>query len=401
MRALKKRLPLLVGGIVVVIVVAYAVWPTPVPVEVAAAERGPMRVTVDEDGKTRIRDRYVVSAPLAGRLGRITLRAGDEVRAGETLLATIEPKDPELLDISARAAAHARVKMTEESKKQALENLKKAEAAHAQAIKDLERDRTGVQTGAVTPQQYDSSVTREITTRLELKAAQAAVQIADFEIEQAKAALIRSRPFPSGEDELWRLDIRSPITGRVLRVLQESATVVTPGMPLLELGDPTDLEVVIDVLSTDAVKVSAGTSMLLEHWGGEAPLRGRVRRVEPSGFTKLSALGVEEQRVNVIATFDDPPENWRSLGDAFRVEARIVVWEAADVLKVPAGAVFPDKDGKAVFAVVGGRAVLWSIRVGHTNGLQTEVLDGLEPGAQVIVYPGDKVRNGVRVKPRE
>jgi HlyD family secretion protein len=240
-----------------------------------------------------------------------------------------------------------------------------------------------------------------MTTRLELKAAQIAIQIADFEVEQAKAALLRTRPFRSGEDEPWRLEIRSPITGRVLRVLQESATVVTPGMPLLELGDPTDLEVVIDVLSTDAVKVAAGAPMLLEHWGGEAPLRGRVRLVEPAAFTKLSALGVEEQRVNVIATFVDPPEKWRALGDAFRVEARIVVWEAADVLKVPAGAVFPHNENKSVFVIADGVARLRQIKSGHSNGLETEVLEGLEPGTEVIVYPGDKVRDGTRVTRRE
>ncbi|HKB04647.1 MAG TPA: HlyD family efflux transporter periplasmic adaptor subunit [Gemmataceae bacterium] len=401
LRTLRKRLPLLIGLLVVGLVVAYVLRPTTVPVEVARAERGPLRVTVDEDGKTRIRDRYVVSAPLTGRLVRIALRPGDEVRAGQTVLATIEPRDPELLDASARAAAEARVKAAETAQKQTAPVLEKAQAAHAQAVKELERARAGRITGAVPPQDLDTAVTRERTTALELRTAQFATQIAGFELEQARAALLRTRAPASGEEESWRLEVRSPIDGRVLRVFQESATIVTPGLRLLELGDPADLELEIDILSTDAVKVRPGAPVLLEHWGGEASLRARVRLVEPAAFTKVSALGVEEQRVNVIATFIDPPEKWRSLGDAYRVEARIVVWEAADVLKVPAGAVFPHADGKAVFVVAGGVAHLRVIKAGHSNGLETEVLDGLEAGAEVIVYPGDKVRDGVRVKPRD
>jgi HlyD family secretion protein len=385
LRTLRKRLPLLIGLAVVALVVVYALQPTTVPVEVVRAERGSLRVTVDEDGKTRIRDRYVVSAPLTGRLVRIALRPGDEVKAGQTVLATIEPRDPELLDASARGIAEARVKAAESTQKQAAPLLEKARAAHAQAIRDLDRDRNGLSTGAVTPQQYDTTATRERTAALELKTAQFAAQVAGFELEQARAALLRTRPPASGEEEAWRLEVRSPIDGRVLRVFQESATIVTPGLRLLELGDPADLEIEIDVLSTDAVKVRPGAPVFLEHWGGESALRGRVRLVEPAAFTKPSALGVEEQRVNVIANFLDPPAVWRALGDAYRVEARIVVWESADVLKVPAGAVFPHKDGKGVFVIANGTARLREVRTGHSNGLETEVLEGLETGTEVIV----------------
>lgn len=400
LRTLKKRLPLMIAGLAVFAVIVVALWPTGVPVDVAAAERGSLRVTVDEDGKTRIRERYIVSAPLSGRLVRIGLRAGDEVRAGQTILATIEPKEPDLLNVSARTIAEARVKAADAAKRQTVPNLDKAQAAHAQAIKDFERARNGVGTGAVTPQEYDAAVTRERTTSLELKAAQFASQIAEFEWEQAKAALLRTRPLPSGEEEQWRMEIPSPIDGRVLRVFQESATVVTPGMQLVELGDTTDLEIIIDVLSTEAVKIRPGAPVFLEHWGGETPLRAQVRLIEPGAFTKLSALGVEEQRVNVIATFLDPSEKWRALGDAYRVEARIVVWESADVLKVPAGAVFPHQNGRAVFVVIDGKAQIREIESGHSNGLETEVLGGLEVGALVIVYPGDKVRGGAPVQPR-
>ena len=400
-RRLRKRLPLVIGGLLVAAVALYAAWPAPVPVEVAAAGRGPLRVTVDQDGKTRIHDRYVVSAPLSGRLVRIGLRPGDEVKAGQTILAVIEPRDPDLLDVSARTTAEARVKAAEATVKQAAPNLEKAQASHAQAVRELERARAGGATGAIPPQDVETAATRERTTALELKAAQFASQIAGFELEQAKAALLRTRPPVSGEEEAWRMEIRSPIDGRVLRVLQESATVVTPGMQLLELGDPADLEVEIDVLSTDAVKIRPGAPVVLEHWGGGSPLNARVRLIEPAAFTKKSALGVEEQRVYVIATLTDPPDRWRALGDAYRVEARIVIWESADVLKVPAGAVFPHDDGKAVFAIADGRARRTVIHAGHSNGLETEVLDGLEPGTEVVVYPGDKVRDGTRVRPRE
>ena len=401
LRWLKRRMPLLVGGLLAAAAIAYAAWPQPVPVEVARAERGPLRVTVDQDGRTRIRERYVVSAPLGGRLVRIGLRPGDEVRAGQTVLAVVEPPDPALLDASARAAAEARVKAAEAAARQAGPVLDKAQANHALAVKELDRARAGSMTGAVPPQDLEAAVTRELTTALELKAARFAGQIAGFELEQAKAALIRTRAPPSAEEDAWRLEIRPPVDGRVLRVFQESATVVAAGARLLELGDPTDLEVEIDVLSTDAVKVRPGAPVVLEHWGGPAPLNARVRLVEPAAFTKVSALGVEEQRVWVIATPADPPDRWRALGDAFRVEARIVVWEAAEVLKVPAGAVFPHADGKAVYAIEAGVARLRPVRVGHSNGLETEVLDGLDAGAEVVVYPGDKVRDGVRVAARQ
>lgn len=400
LRWLKRRLPLLIGGLLAAAVIVYAAWPQPVPVETATAARGPLRVTVDQDGKTRIRERYVVSAPLGGRLVRIGLRPGDEVRAGQTTLAAIEPPDPALLDPSARATTEARVKAAEIVVKQSGPALEKAQANHAFAVKDLDRARAGSMTGAVPPQDYEAAVTRERTTGLELKTAQFAAQIAVFELEQARAALIRTRPPPSGSDESWRLEVRAPVDGRVLRVFQESATVVTAGTRLLELGDPADLEVEIDVLSTDAVRVRSGAPVVLEHWGGPYPLNARVRLVEPAAFTKVSALGVEEQRVYVIATLTDPPDRWRTLGDAFRVEARIVVWEAADVLKVPAGAVFPHADGKAVFAIEDGVARLRPIRAGQSNGLESEVLDGLAAGAEVVVYPGDKVKDGRKVRPR-
>ena len=229
------------------------------------------------------------------------------------------------------------------------------------------------------------------------KAAQFAVQVADYELEQAKAALLRVHPNSTDKAEIGAFDIISPVSGRVLRVLQESATAVTPGMPLIEVGNPTNLEIVVDVLSSDAVKVQPGARMLLEHWGGDQPLVARVRWVEPAGFLKVSALGVEEQRVNVIGDFVSPLDQWETLGDAFRVEAGIVTWEGRNILQVPSSALFRSDDGWAVFRVVKGRARVFSVKVGHSNGLESEVLEGLNAGDRVVVHPGDKVKDGVRV----
>jgi HlyD family secretion protein len=382
---------LVVGGLV------YAFLPKPVPVDVAEVVRGPLRVTVDEDGKTRIRERYVVAAPLSGQMLRVGLKAGDRVAAGQTILAVLEPSDPSLLDDRARAETEARVKAADSSRKQADAKLERARAAHKQAAAELARARQMLITRSTSQQEHESAVHHERIAAEELRAAQFAVQIADFELELARVALVRTRPRSPGDVEPWRVEIRSPINGQVLRVHQESATVVTPGLRLLELGDAADLEAEIDVLSHDAVKIAPGARVLLEHWGGDQPLNGRVRLVEPGGFLKISALGVEEQRVNIIIDFTDPPEKYRRLGDAYRVEARIVIWEGDDVLKVPAGALFRKGDGWAVFVAADGKAELRPVQLGHGNGMETEVLDGLDKGESVILHPSDKIKAGTAV----
>jgi HlyD family secretion protein len=272
-----------------------------------------------------------------------------------------------------------------------------AEAEAALARSELER--LAKLRGTVSQQEYDAAVQRERVAAQNLRAAEFAARIAEFELEMAKAVLIRSKPRSPGET-LPRLEILAPVSGQVLRVFQESETVVSPGARLLEVGNPIDLEAEIDVLSADAVKVRPGDRVILEHWGGGEPLAGRVRVVEPSAFTKVSALGVEEQRVYVIVDFVDPPERRPNLGDAYRVEARIVVWESADVLKVPAGALFRRGPEWAVFAVVDGRAEERVVRVGHRSDTEAEVLAGLSEGEQVVLYPGDRVGPGVRVAPR-
>jgi HlyD family secretion protein len=370
-----------------------------VEVDETAVARGPLRVTVDEDGKTRIKERYVVSAPLAGRLQRIRPRPGDCVRAGKTQLAVLEPSDPPLLDDRARAEAEARVHVAEAGRRQAAPKLERARVAHAQAVSELKRMRRMAVGTEVSMQDLEAGEHKERMAQEDIKAAQFALQIADFELEQAKAVLKRTGPRSPGDMESWRFEITAPVDGRVLRVFQESLTVVTPGQQLLEVGDSADLEVEVDVLSADAVKVAPGAKVFLEHWGGDGPLLGQVRLVEPSGFMKKSSLGVEEQRVNVIIDFLDPPEKRSRLGDAYRVEARIVIWSADDVLKVPAGALFREGDDWAVYVVEDGRAQLRRVQVGRGNGLESEITAGLAEGDVVVLHPGDKVRPGGAVAP--
>jgi len=390
--------------------VLYAFRPAPVPVDLGAVTRGSMRVTVDEEGQTRIRERYIVSAPLAGRLRRISMDAGDIVMAEDTVVATIDPTAPELLDARARAEAEARVHAAEAARRQADANRERARSALDFAENEHARTRAAYEGGAANPTELDAKEMLHKTRRAEFRGAEHARDIATYELEVARAALLRTQPDAvrgAGEGSRgavggggFAFDIRAPISGRVLRVFQESVAVVTPGEELLEVGDPTDLEIVIDVLSTDAVRITKGAEVVIEHWGGDEPLRASIRLVEPSAFTKISALGVEEQRVNVIADFLSPLEERETLGDGFRVEGRIILWRADDVVRVPASALFRGDETWEVFVVKGGRAERRAVTIGHRNGSVAEILGGLEPGEQVVVHPGDHVEDGVRVRQR-
>ncbi|HSQ57618.1 MAG TPA: HlyD family efflux transporter periplasmic adaptor subunit [Gemmata sp.] len=386
---------------VALLVLAGIVWgfrPRPVEVDLGEVIRGPMRVTVDEEGKTRIRERYVVSAPLAGSLLRVQLKAGTPVVAGQTVLAVLEPGDPAFLNARERAEAEARVKSGEAAKQQSDARVAAARKEYDLAAGNLARIRQSHAAGVASAEELHTAEIREQVRSEDVRAAQFAVRVAAFELELARAALVRSEPKSALPPEDRRLEIRAPVDGKVLRVFQESAAVVNPGTRILELGDPSDLEMVIEVLSTDAVKIAPGDLVVVERWGGEEPLAGRVRQVEPAAFLKVSALGVEEQRVNVIADFTDPLAKRKTLGDAYRVEARIVVWEANAVVKVPAGSLFRRPSGGwAVFSVQGGRARLTPVEVGRANGAEAEVRAGLVPGDRVVLHPSDRVKDGARV----
>ena len=409
MKSAFRKLVLLAIAVAILAAVGYGLVPEPVQVDLAKVSRGAIRVTVDQDGKTRIRERYIVSTPLAGRLLRIDLDPGDKVAAGETLLATIEPRNPELLDARSIAQAEARVKAAEAALDRMVPMLEKAQADQEYAEAELRRirDARSRSPQAVSESEVQSKLLAQRTSNALLRSATHNEEIARFELDQARAALIRSRPQTNAAPPLdtgtngWDFSIRSPIDGRVLRVFQESSAVVIGGTPLLELGDPRDLEVEIDVLSRDAVRISTGARVLLEHWGGSKVLEGRVRLVEPSAFTKISTLGVEEQRVNVIVDLLDPEPDRAALGDGFRVEAQIIVEESADVLRTPTSALFRVGEQWAVFRVVDGVAHQQLVRLGLRNGLQSEVLEGLAAGDHVVVHPGDDIAVGTAVRERE
>ena len=393
-----KRLP--IWPFILLAVAALLVWafrPVPVRVETAKAARGPLMVTVDHDGRTRVKDRYIVSSPLAGRLQRMTLRAGDSVEAGKTLLAVIDPGDPELLNPRALAQAEARVKAAEAG-------VRQAEAQHARMKTMLEfaksesnRRKTTARLGASSASDLDAAEHEEQAAQEELRSAEFASQVSQFELEQARAALTFTKPATGGEAKVPRFEIPAPISGKVLRVLEESSTMVTPGTRLLELADTTELEIEVDILSASAVSVQPGARVIVEHWGGGNPLEARVRLVEPSAFTKVSALGIEEQRVNVIADFTSPPGERATLGDGYRIEARIVLWESDSVLKIPSGALFQEAGEWSVFAVEAGRAALRKVTIARQNDLEAQIESGLAEGEEVIVYPSDRVESGVRV----
>jgi HlyD family secretion protein len=397
---LLRRLALIVFVVAVAGAVAWALWPRPVEVELARASVGTLTVTVDEDGVTRVKERYVVSSPLTGRLGRITLDPGDAIEAGQTLLAVIEPMDPALLDPRALALAEARVNAAQAALDQAEPNLARADAALEFAQSETGRVRESMERGGgSTARDLDEALLQERLRTEERRAAGFARDIAQFELEQAKAALLRTQPSQTQPPDN-RFEIRAPISGVVLRVLQESAMVVAPGTPLIEVGNPRDLEIVVDVLSSDGVRIRPGAPVLIEQWGGDQPLSGRVRLVEPGAFLKISALGVEEQRVNAIVDFTDSPEAREGLGDGYRIEARITVWEGESILKIPTGALFRHAASWAVFQLVDGRARVRNVEVGRRNDAEAQVLRGLTVGDAVVVYPSDRVREGVRVRPR-
>jgi HlyD family secretion protein len=369
------------------------------PVQLAEVSRGPLRVTVDEEGETRVRRRYVVAAPTAGRLLRIELDEGDAVLAG-AVVARVEPAP---LDPRDEATAEARLRSAEAQRRAADARAALAEAALRQAERDSGRAERLRDAGAKSDEALEIARLKRTEAMQELEAARFAADAATHEIEAVEAVLIATRspklrtPSAAGPCRGGApcIDVRSPVAGEVLRVHEESERIVSAGTPLLEVGDPRDIEVVVDVLSADAVRIRPGAPVAIEDWGGEEPLRARVRRVEPSGFTKVSALGVEEQRVNVVADFEDGPG---ALGDGYRVEARVVVWEAADVLRVPGSALFRRAGKWHVFALERGAARLREVEVGHRGSFETELLAGLEPGERVILHPSDRVQDGVRVR---
>lgn len=380
--------------------VAIMVIPRAVEVEETAVSRGELVVTVDHEGKTRVRDRFVVSAPVAGRVLRIDLEPGDPVVAGTTVLATFEPATPVVLDPRTHAEAAARVAAARARLDQSRAQRDGAEAQHAFAVADLERVRSLAADGLISSREVDVAATTARSATEDLVAAEAGVRSALHDLESANAALLEPSSTQQGASRR-ALRITAPVDGVVLVRHRESESVVAAGEPLLEVADPERLEVIADYLSSDAVRIRPGMSATIERWGGDAPLDARVRRVEPAGFMKLSALGVEEQRVWVILDIESPHAVWAGLGDGYRIEARVVLWSGDDVLQVPTSSMFRDDDGSwAVLIENDGRAAHRTIEIGHRNGLAAEVVSGLDEGDAVIVHPPDTVDDGSRISLR-
>ncbi len=390
-----RRWAWIVLAVAAIAVVVVLFLPERIQVELGYVDRGPLQVTLDEEGESRVRERYVISAPVAGQVLRIELDPGDAVAAGKTVLATFQPAPPNLLDARTRAEARARVDASQADLGFAQAGLARARAEYRYAESEYQRIERLAAEEIVSQEMRDAVQLRLDASREARTAAEFAVSVAEHNLEQARAAL------SSGETgSTDPITIRSPVDGVVLRRLRESAAVVPAGDPLIEVADPDRLEIVADFLSEDAVRITTGATVLIERWGGDRTLRGRVRRVEPAGFTKVSALGVEEQRVNVVIDFDDPREAWRALGDGYRVDVRVVIWEADSVLRVPTSSLVRDGEGWAVFRVAGKKARLVPVEIGRRNGLQAEVRSGLDEGDQVVLYPSDRIGDGVGIEPR-
>jgi HlyD family secretion protein len=392
---LRRAVPWL-GVLLLAALIGWGLWPKPVIVETGVVARAPLTVRVSEEGKTRIRNRYIVAAPVAGNMRRVLLKPGDPVEAGVTVITTIEPAAAPLLDPRARTQAEAVVAMHEASRQRAAESLAAAQAAYKLAEKERERMRSVTRDGTLSDSDRDRMEAEASIKAAEARAMEFSLQVIDYELAQARAVL--ERPADGGAGNL--IEVKSPVGGRVLNVMQESETVTAPGMAILEVGDPADLEIEAEILSRDAVAIQPGDAVEIEQWGGEETLKARVRRVEPAAFTKISALGVEEQRVIVLCDLLDPPEAARALGDRFRVEVRVAVWHEDDVLVAPAGALFREGNTWKTFIHRNGRARLTAIEAGRSDGRLTQALSGLKEGDKVLLHPPDTVKDGTRVVTR-
>ena len=390
---LRRSLPWLVLALLVSLVV-WGLWPKPVMVETGVIARSPLTVRVSEEGKTRIRNRYVVAAPVGGMMQRVVMRPGDEVKANETVITRIVPQTAPLIDPRARIQAQEAVSMHKANRKRAVES--QAALKIAADLAAVERDRAFAvkEKGAVSALDLDRVEAEATAKAAELRAAEFALQVIDHELAQALAVL--EQPASGAADPV--VEVKSPVTGKVLTVMQESETMMNPGQPIIEVGDPADIEIEAEILSRDAVTIEAGDEVLIEQWGGADALKGMVRRVEPAAFTKVSALGVEEQRVIVLIDLQAADGKAKALGDRFRVEVRVAVWHGDDVLVSPAGALFREGNQWKSFVMRDGRARLTPVEVGHSDGRFSQILSGLVVGDKVLLHPPDTVVDGSAVR---
>jgi HlyD family secretion protein len=398
-KAMRRAIAILTGlGIVALIV--WALWPAPVPADLAVIAKGPLEVTVEDEGVTRIREVYTVSAPIGGKLLRTPREVGDDVAAGKTVVATIEPTDPTFLDVRTQRVNAAAVQAAQAAVDLAEAQIKQAKSQLDFARSDLRRAEELSASSTISARALEKAKLDVDSADAAVASAIATMEVRRRELESARARMIQPGE-PTARSASCCIDVRSPIDGRVLKIIAESEQVVQAGAPLLELGDPRDLEIVVDFLSRDAVRIAVGAPAHIEGWGGDTILDARVKRIEPTGFTKVSALGIEEQRVKVILDFTGPATAWQQLGHGYRIIAHVVVWHSDDVLQVPLGALFRAGNNWAVFTVADGRAHRRLVTIGERNLHGARVFDGLKAGEQVILHPSDRIQDGVRVASRE
>lgn len=396
----KRLLMWTAAALLVAVALALAFTPRPVSVDLVTVAKGPMVVTVDEEGETRVHDVFTLSAPVAGRIRRIEAHAGDTVVANETVLAQIEPGDPTFLDPRGEAQARAAIQAADAARALAGAAVDEAEAEFEFAGTELTRAQELIVDGTISQRELDDAQRTQKTTRASLATARAALQMRKFELEQARAQLVSPTQTQARHGECECVPITAPVSGRVLTVTDQSERVIGAGEAIMQIGDPANLEIVVDFLSADAVKIEPAQTVIIDNWGGAQPLTGRVQRVEPFGFTKISALGIEEQRVNVVIDLVTSPEQWQRLGHGYQVEARVVLWEADNVLTVPLTALFRQEGEWVLFVEEDGRAALRAVEMGQRNGLVAEIAAGLVAGERVIVHPSDRVVAGVKVAAR-
>lgn len=395
---MKRKLLFITFGLLLLGLLVWALMPSPVEVETASVTEGRFERSVQEDGRTRLRERFVVSMPQTGRLARIELKQGDSVLQGAAL-ATMWPTAPQMLDERARAEQMARIEALKAMTIRANVNIQKAQTSLAQARSDFKRSEMLTQQGFTSANQNESVALNVNLREQDLQSAQQEAKAAGYELAQASAALKNFSPSPQGQEQS-AYKIAAPVAGRVLKILQTSEGVVMAGTPLLELGDPTQLEVVVDILTQDAAQIQPGTPVQLANWGGPTVLTGKVRLVEPAAFTKISALGVEEQRVNSIIDITTPAQQWTTLGDGFKVDVRVLVQVTEKAVQVPVSALFPIGARSALFVLEQGHARQREIEVLARNGADAWIKSDLPVGTLVIVYPDRKLKDGDAVKPR-
>jgi len=388
-------LSLLAGGALIAALV-YGFRPQPVKVDLVVVEKGPLTVTIAEEGRTRVVDRYIISAPVTAMMARIDLDVGDSLIAGDSL-ATLHPLVSAVLDPRSRAQAQARLAAANAALKAAQEGVEKARAQLTLVQTRQKRVSNIVALQGLAQERLDEVESMVKQGRAGLKSAEFMVEVARYE-HQAALAVLKFTKTAAAPGEVEKIVLKAPVSGRVLKLFQESAGVVNAGQSLLEIGDPQTLEVEVDLLSADAVRVQPGTRVLFSRWGGEKELSGVVKRVEPHGFTKFSALGVEEQRVWVIVNFVEQAESLKRLGDGYRLEANFILWHEDAVLKVPGSALFRLDDGWALFVVKEGRALQQLVEIGHRGGIYVQIISGLKVGATIINYPGDRIVDGCQVR---